>query len=147
MIGRVGYAAPVQYFQRGATLGDPFAQFHLGCMYVNGLGVPKDKEQGLMYLSQADGKLDGVDLIYTRLRSGELDECPWKSAEDYRRETDTIFSAAGAFGNHEIEQKSVSSEQQYGRPYFDTPTASGWREQGLRNLEHAGQVAKSAEQR
>ena len=39
------YARAAQWFRRAAEQGEPFAQWRLGVMYLNGHGVPQDYSQ------------------------------------------------------------------------------------------------------
>jgi formylglycine-generating enzyme required for sulfatase activity len=47
------YTNALQWFQKGATNGDAQAQYHLGFMYANGLGVDQDNGKALQLYQEA----------------------------------------------------------------------------------------------
>ena len=45
------YSRAAQWFRRAAEQGEPFAQWRLGVMYLNGHGVPRDYSQAASMVS------------------------------------------------------------------------------------------------
>ena len=73
------YAAAAQTFSVLAETGHAEAQFRLGVMYLNGLGVTKDPQQAIYWLEKAalQGSVGGqytLARFYLQDRSGSRDE-------------------------------------------------------------------------
>lgn len=52
-LNRKDYASALNWFQKGADLGNPIAQFNIGWMYRDGLGVKQDYAQALSWFQRA----------------------------------------------------------------------------------------------
>jgi TPR repeat protein len=76
---RHDYAAALRFIRPLAEQGDASAQYNLGVLYDNGLGVPQDKVRAYMWftLSAAQGR-DGAaafrDLIARRMTPAQIEE-------------------------------------------------------------------------
>ncbi|HVQ80387.1 MAG: hypothetical protein WBY84_18910 [Pseudolabrys sp.] len=76
---RRDYAAALRFIRPLAEQGDASAQYNLGVLYDNGLGVPQDKVRAYMWftLSAAQGR-DGAaafrDLIARRMTPAQIEE-------------------------------------------------------------------------
>ena len=88
---RRDYATAVRLIRPLAEQGDANAQYNLGVLYDNGLGVPQDKVRAYMWftLSAAQGK-DGAaafrDLIARRMNSAQIVEAQ-KLAQEWKPNT------------------------------------------------------------
>ena len=85
---RRDYATAVRLIRPLAEQGDANAQYNLGVLYDNGLGVPQDKVRAYMWfaLSAAQGK-DGAaafrDLIARRMTPAQIAEAQ-KLAQEWK---------------------------------------------------------------
>jgi TPR repeat protein len=76
---RRDYATSLRFIRPLAEQGDASAQYNLGVLYDNGLGVPQDKVRAYMWftLSAAQGR-DGAaafrDLIARRMTPAQIEE-------------------------------------------------------------------------
>jgi TPR repeat protein len=76
---RRDYATALRFIRPLAEQGDASAQYNLGVLYDNGLGVPQDKVRAYMWftLSAAQGR-DGAaafrDLIARRMTPAQIEE-------------------------------------------------------------------------
>jgi uncharacterized protein len=76
---RRDYATAMRFIRPLAEQGDASAQYNLGVLYDNGLGVPQDKVRAYMWftLSAAQGR-DGAaafrDLIARRMTPAQIEE-------------------------------------------------------------------------
>ena len=88
---RRDYATAVRLIRPLAEQGDANAQYNLGVLYDNGLGVPQDKVRAYMWftLSAAQGK-DGAaafrDLIARRMTPAQIVEAQ-KLAQEWKPNT------------------------------------------------------------
>ena len=52
-----------QWYQKAANQGHAVAQYNLGVMYYNGLGVPQDDQQAKAWYQKALAHPDASDLV------------------------------------------------------------------------------------
>jgi TPR repeat protein len=83
---RRDYATALRFIRPLAEQGDASAQYNLGVLYDNGLGVPQDKVRAYMWftLSAAQGR-DGAaafrDLIARRMTPAQIEEAQKRTRE------------------------------------------------------------------
>ena len=67
-------AESVKWFLKAATLGDPFAQGHIGFRYIIGKGLPKNLEEGfkLMKKAVAQGDLHSCNTLGLIYQGGKV---------------------------------------------------------------------------
>ena len=88
---RRDYATALRFIRPLAEQGDASAQYNLGVLYDNGLGVPQDKVRAYMWftLSAAQGR-DGAaafrDLIARRMTPAQIEEAQ-KLAREWKPNT------------------------------------------------------------
>ena len=83
------YPRALMWFRRGVANGDPFAQYHLGIMYRDGLGVPQDGTRGATYLKASAEQ--GLAIAQSALGGLFLDQGDIDTAGRY-------FEHAAAYG-------------------------------------------------
>jgi TPR repeat protein len=108
-LSRKDYTEDLLWTRKLADLGEHSAELKLGSMYIEGLGVPKDKEQGLAWLKKAASKDDWI---------GSLAK---KTIEQLESEGNPPAPAPPDFDEirTEAEQSSAAAEERLGEIYQD----------------------------
>ena len=88
---RRDYATALRFIRPLAEQGDASAQYNLGVLYDNGLGVPQDKVRAYMWftLSAAQGRGGAAafrDLIARRMTPAQIEEAQ-KLAHEWKPNT------------------------------------------------------------
>jgi hypothetical protein len=120
-LNRKDYASALSWFQKGSDHGSPIAQFNMGWMYRDGLGVKQDYSQALVWFQKAaaQGNAPAQDYI------GKMYHDGMGVKQDY--------AAAMAWSLKAAAQGSVPSRMRIAVMYMngegvqkDVPTAMVW---------------------
>ena len=79
LLAAAGFAADFAEWRKKAETGDANAQFNLGVMYDNGMGVPKDLVQAHVWLNIAGAK--GHEIAKKNLEIAEKEMTSEQKAE------------------------------------------------------------------
>src|SRR5262249_34705445 len=90
----------LQDARRKADKGDPIAQFELGTMYANGVGIPKDDAQAVIWFRRAaeHGNADAQYTLALRYDNGQGVEKDVSQAVDW-------YQKAAAQGNKDARNR------------------------------------------
>jgi Sel1 repeat len=120
-LNRKDYASALSWFQKGADHGSPIAQFNMGWMYRDGLGVKQDYAQALVWFQKAaaQGNAPAQDYI------GKMYHDGMGVKQDY--------AAAMAWSLKAAAQGNVAARMRIAVMYMngegvqkDLPTAMAW---------------------